>query len=328
MKEERTDGVQDAGKANESSAGSEQAADGAIQIDVAKKYHSKRRPDVEISGDELMAGFARGAKFDGLQSQFHTLEAADKAKGEQLTAATARVAQLESDNRLLQSYQNLGVPAVGKPPAEEEEWLGESGEKPNVNADIASRFEAVETEMKSRLLTPEQQEEIVKGETARLYAEEQGRQEAKQSRGRAATMIRDANLAQLKESMPDISEAALLSLVGAQDEFVGHVLGAVDMSMNGDEQGSIDTYMDGGDKMTAMIDKRVELKQQQNAITAERERLSELESFSLGSEASQDEEEVVESEFDPDKVEDKRKGLLAKAMNMMKRQDQLKNAAP
>ena len=331
----RTEGVQtEEGKPVEDkqvSTTTEQAdVDGVRILDVTQKYRSKRDPDKAVSGDELWAGYSRGRRFDEVQSENQKLQAHDQAMIQKLSETEERAAQLEADLRMAKAMQNLGVGGLQQKAVAEDDWAtpGEQdGTLQNITPqDIAGRFDALGNEMKSQLLTPEQQERLLKDEVARLYAIEQAKKDAEEGRTRAAANIDRAKMARLKTTMPDISDEALRALVGKQKEFIGHALAAVDLSLQGDQQGSIETYMDGDEKLDAMLAQQLKLLQQQTEITAERERQAELESFSSGSLPSSEAEERPDPKYDWHDGEKNRASLRDKAKSMITRQKTLRGA--
>ena len=337
MNEDRSTetGVQDQGgkPVDKASATAEQTdVDGVILLSTTKKYRSKRDPDKAVSGDEVWAGYSRGLRFDDLQSKHQKLEAQDQAKAEKLVAQEEHIAQLEADARMAKAIQNLGVGGSGQKAVEPlDDWAtpGElnGGTPPNATPqDIASRFDSLGNEMKSQLLTPERQEQILREEAAQLYAQEQGRRDVQEARNRAADNINSAKLASLKANYPDISEQTLQSLAATQKEFLAHAVGSIDLSLQGDQQGSMQTYMDGEEKLEAMLAKQLELKEQQAKITAERERQAELEAYSSGGIPQEKDDEPNEPEYDWHKTDAKRETIRDKAKNMITRQKQLKGA--
>ena len=336
--EKKQEGVQDEGgkpaDKDQASPSEEQADSGVIELDVAKKYHSKRRPDVLVSGDDLMSGYARGQEFDKLQSKFQKQEVQSEADTGKLAEQAQRIAQLESDTRLAKSMQNLGVAAVQKPVAAAEDWLtpgeGVNDQTAPANGtpiDIASRMSNFETEMESRLLTPERQEEILRDQADRRYAIEQEKRDTQESIRNADEKMRSAKLVELEINMPDISKAALAELVDADADYLRHALDGRDLLAQGKGQAGIETFMDGLQKARLIKDKELDLMAQQRKITAKRELDAELESLSGGSPPGEEPAETRESIRDSKEATKKAEANLAEAHKMVDRQKVLKNSA-
>lgn len=340
MKEkDSTKGVQEEdGKPAEeqASASTEQADnDGVIELDVTKKYRSKRNPDVAIPGDELWAGYGRGRQFDKLQSEHQKLQAQDQAKDERLAQLEERLAELEAKERMVKAMQDLGIGASGQKSVTKntaDDWLtpddsSEQNPYPAVNpSEIASRAEDVfKSELDSRL-DPAKIEQMVNERVAQLYSTEQEKRDAEERRRRAATKIRGAKLAKLKNVYPDISEDSLAEVVATQTEYMGHVLAAADLSRRGDDQAAIETFLDGEEKLEAMLAKQLDFAKQQQTITAERDRQAELEAFSAGTIASKEDEEPEESEYNWHEAEKKRTSRRQRAKELVTRRQQLKNS--
>lgn len=331
-----TDGVQEEkGKPEEKEQASEtteQADDGVVELDVTKKYHSKRRPDYHVSGDKIWEGFMRGQRYDKLQSEHMKLQTQREADTDKLAVQAERIAQLESNERLVKSMQAVGLGATGQKPVAAvepaEDWLtfGEEPTAPLQNAyvnpnELASRVDnVVKTEMDSRL-KPEAMRQWVKEDVADLYSIEREKQEGQLAIGRADQKIRSARLAELKMSLPDINEEALTSIVDADAEYIRHALDASELIRQGDTQAGIETFMDGLDKSRSVKQKELDLMQQQSKITAEREREAEVEAFSAGSLPGEEPAEDRERRYDWHEAE---KAQVANMEEIHKQMDRLK----
>jgi hypothetical protein len=320
-------GVQAEGKPAEVSTQPEQAADGVEILDVTKKYRSKRNPDVSVSGDELWAGYSRGRRYDDLQSKHQQLESQDQAKTDKLAAAEERVAQLEADARMAKAMQNLGIGASGqRPVAQDDGWdLPGEGTAPANPLDLASRFESLGTEMKSQLLNPAEQERILREEAARIISIEQGKREAEESNSRAAATIRRGKLATLKVAYPDISDDALEGIVGTQSEYLRNYFDANALALQGDQEAAMENVFNAEEKLQAMLAKQFSVMQQQATISAEREKIAELESLSGGGSPKPGQEEEKPT-YNWHEGEDKRKSRVQRAKELVTRRQTLKGA--
>lgn len=338
--EETKDGVQkEEGKPTEekASASKKQAdPDGVIQIDVAKMYSSKRRPDVAVPGDELWSNYGRGLRYSEVESENQKLQAQKETDAGTIATQAERIAQFESDQRLAKSLEKLKSEVSGqKTVAGEQEaadWLraddqpqGTSRTIPNSDQ-IASRLDEIQTELTSRI-DPDKIEQTVKELVVGLYSTEQEKQAANESIKRADDTIRGAKLAHLKANMPDISEAALAEIVDVDSQYLRHARDAEQLIQQGDLQAGIETFMDGLDKNVAGQRKQLDLMQQQGKINAQRELEAELESLSGGSlpgeEAGKPREPIRKSKD----AEKRREEQLEKAHKLIDRQKLRKNTA-
>ena len=337
------DGVQDQtgepAEESQASEGTEQAEqDGAILIDVSKKYRSNRRPDVEIPGDKLWEGYGRGLLYDKLQSDHQKLQGQAQADVDKLSAAQERIAQYEANERMQKAIQEVGIGASAQKPVAQQQaddWLtpeeqlaGQPAAVPANANEIANRVDTVVREEMAQRLDGDEFDRRVDERVALLYNTDREKRESEVNRTRLATKIRSAKLASLKQSLPDISEDALAGIVGADTEYMAHLLNAADLSSQGPDydQAAIQSFMDGEEKQKAGLDKRLSLMQQQAKITAERERQAELEQYSTGSIPSQEGEEENKSEFNWHEGEKKRVSALERAKKGMARLALLKNA--
>ena len=327
-------GVQEKeGKSAEQASDSTEQADqdGVVLLDVTKKYRSKRQPDVAISGDELWAGYGRGRQYDKLQSEYQKLQAQDQTARERLAEMEERVAEFETKDRLAKAMRELGVGATGtKATAQEpsDDWLtpNENAAYANVSPEeIASRTEQVLRQEFEKRLSPDKVEQLVTERVSRLYSIEQEKRDAEEGRKRAATKIRSAKLAKLKMDFPDVSESSLQEIVNADAEYMAHVLTAAELSQRGDDQGAIESYLDGVEKQEAALQRQLDLMQQQAKITADRKRAAELEAFSAGSLPGEEAEEEVKPEFNWHEGEKRRQDRKSRAKALVTRQAQLKN---
>lgn len=337
--EETKEGVQtEEGKpeAKEQASASEEQAedDGVIALDVTKKYHSKRRPDVLVSGDELMAGYDRGQRFDKVQSELHKLQAQSEADAGKIATQTERIAQFESNDRLAKSLQELGIATTGQKPVaqpqEGEDWLtpGEEPQTPpTVNPkEIASRLDAIQTELASRV-DPDKIDKMVKERVAELYSTEQEKRNAQEAANNADATIRSAKLAELKVSMPDISGDAFDDLVDADADYIKHALEGRQLLREGDSEAGIGTIMDGLARARSVKNKELDLMAEQRKITAKRELDAELESFSTGSLPGAEGEKLREPIRNAKEAAKKAEANLAESHKMVDRQKVAKNSA-
>ena len=338
LEEKAQEGVQkEEGKPEDkeqASASPEQAdSNGVITIDVTKKYRSKRRPDVEVAGDDLWSNYGRGLQYSKVESENQKLQAQRDADAGKLAEQAEQIAQFKTNERLVKAMKDAGIGATGQKPVapQAEDWLTLGEEQndqtlvPRANPnEIASRIDDFEAEMRSRL-SPEKQEQILRDEAARLYSIEQEKRNAQEAVSNADAKIRSARLAELKISLPDISEDALASIVDADGEYIRHALDATQLLQQGETQVGIETFLDGLEKQRSIHQKELDLMQQQAKITAENERLAELETLSTGSLPGEKPEEERKRIYDWHAAEKAQEVKMQEIHKQMDRQKLLKN---
>ncbi len=330
--EEKEIDVQDEDKPAEKPASEteqvEEEDDGVVVLDVTKKYRSKRNPEQKISGDELWAGYGRGKRFDGLQSEHQKLQTETADKDTRIAALEAQVQSSVVKEQAAQAIQELGLPTGQKPVADPDDaWLNTDPPPPATNLDPRATASQIEETVKKTTadflanLLPELKEAVIG-----VGKQEREEQELQAQRKQTANQVKANEIAGLRVEYPDASEPEIEDLANHAIQYTGHLASAVD---NYNAQNVLEgnsALFDGQDVMKAMVQKRTELSLKQTEITAQRERDAELEGLNTGTLPGEEPEEERKPAYKKGDVEKNRESGLARAKKFISRTAALKNS--
>jgi len=281
------EGVQEEGKPTEKPASkpTEQAEpDGVVELDVTKKYHSKRNPGKQVSGDDLWAGFSRGERFDALQSEHQKLQSTSADKDQRIAALEAQVTASATKEVVAQNLQDLGILGGQKPTVEpDDNWLGtEQPPEPTVLDPrlTASRIEETVKKTTEDFLNNRMPE--IKETVLAVGQKQREEQAAVAQQQQTVAHLKANELANLRVEFPDASDADLDDVASRTVQYTGHLASAVDNYQAGNAADGNEALFTSQDVMKDLVKRRGELAQKQATVTAERKRDAEVEGLNAG----------------------------------------------
>jgi len=297
-----------------------QAGDGVVTLGSATQYSSKRRPDVKVSGADLLSGYQRGLRFDGLQSEHQKLQAETAGKDDQIATLQAQVTASATKEQAAQILQDIRDAGGAKPTEDWEEPPAATNGVPV----SASRIEEIVARTTKGFL--DQELPGIK-EAAMGVASQQREEEAlRAQRQQTADTFKANTIASLRVKYPDVGDAELDEVVRLQTEYTGHLASAVDNYNAGQTDEGATALFDGQEVMSTLAQKQAAIAAQQQKITAQKEADAELEGLGQGTLPGEEPEEDTEPSYKKSDVEAKREGRLAKAKRIMTRQAAIKNS--
>jgi hypothetical protein len=296
-----------------------------VDLDVTKRYRSRRNPGKEVSGADLWSGYTRGMQVDKLQSQVHKLLGDDQLKTKEIADLRAerdsliRKAEFAENIREYDDARGQKGTEFGE---DEDSLFGEPPAPPR------RREPQPPTAEENRAYMKQLFQQFAQGleDKAAENEQQQEKERLVRSAQEATDTLRKQRLALAQVRLPDATEAEREDLVNRTGDFVSELLKTAEKYTAGNVQEGNEHLFDGEDVLNAYLDKEVELRMRQAKLDLQREREAELEGISLGRLPGDEEEEENESAYDWHEGEKKRERRLAKAKEMTDKQTLLKRS--
>lgn len=294
-----------------------------VLLDATKKFSHPRHPEIELSGDEAWRLINRGQEYSRVQSE-RDKERAEREKVAQENAQLkAQLDAMQRRSEMMQTLKELGVQSGQKDTSD----VWDEDTPPDMEQ-IASRIETKLPDIVGkRMLSREEQDQIITQRVREIYALEREGQEQQQRLKEGAEKFYAGALAGLQAQYPDIPEKDFKDVLRLEAE--ARTLERVaDQKVAQGDQTFWEEFADAEAKRKEATERRVELERQQRKTNATRERDAELESLSAGSLLGEEEAEPRTPEYNWRRAREQAKERKSKAKRMIDRVKQIRGAHP
>lgn len=261
---EEMEGAQESGQAPKNETG-------VRDIDLSGVYRHPRRPQEEVSGEDIYAGYQRGKKYDSLQSEHHKLQEAYKQLQQSSTQYKAELEALKQNTAIEQKMREM-MPQSGL------DWLnGSEGEEPSFDPKSLADLRAeIEANILNKLTS------VAENKLPELFNTYKKQEEEGERLKQTFDRVSQTEIESLRYQYPDIEEKEIKEYMRLSDLVRASLLESLQATMNEDSDAVEESQLNYMTHVNNQAKKLAEIQQRQAQIKAENEANAEVEAFSAG----------------------------------------------